>query len=203
MRLGPWNPKSICREAPGRRLKNRGSSAGQNLARGLTGCWGKVVGKHQGIERNSWVALVGAGKAGGGSPARNKGPAVMSNGGDGAPVALDGGNRAWEDKWWPRKLAKGSVWGEEGRRRRLGGGGHGVVAPLRVKGDAVVRPGSFTGRGGCYLGAGLWRRRGRSRGSAARSRGMRPWRTAALLGPGSGGVRLCGAEEWRWRPSAS
>jgi len=148
-------------------LKNRGSSAGQNLARGLTGCWGKVVGKHQGIERNSWVALVGAGKAGGGSPARNKGPAVMSNGGDGAPVALAGGNRAWEDKWWPRKLAKGSVWGEEGRRRRLGGGlggggGHGVVAPLRVQGEAVGRAGRCTGRERCYLGAELWRRRGRA-----------------------------------------
>ena len=74
---------------------------------------------------------------------------------------------AWEDQWRSRKLAKGSVWGEEGRRRRLGGGlggggGHGVVAPLRVQREAVGRPGRCTGRGRCYLGTELWRRRGRA-----------------------------------------
>ena len=74
-------------------------------------------------------------------------PAAMSNGGGGAPAALGGGGRAWKDQWRSGKLAKGSVWGEDGRRRRLGGGlggggGHGVVAPLRVQGEVVVRPGS-------------------------------------------------------------
>ena len=97
---------------------------------------------------------------------------------------------AWEDQWRSRKLAKGSVWGEEGRRRRLGGGlggggGHGVVAPLRVQGEAVVRPGRFTGRGGCYLGVGLWRRRGRAEVSRrARGKAALMAAVAALLSRG-------------------
>ena len=36
------------------------------------------------------------------------------------------------------------------------------MAPLRVQGEAVGRPGRCTGRGRCYLGAELWRRRGRA-----------------------------------------
>ena len=86
MRLGPWNFESICREAPGRRLKNRGSSAGQNPARRLTGGWGKVVGKHHSVERNPWVSLVGAGTAGGGSSTASSGGSEYGIGGKGAPV---------------------------------------------------------------------------------------------------------------------
>ena len=80
--------------------------------------------------------------------------------GCGVPATMGRGGWAWEDQWRSRKLAKGSVWGEEGRRRRLGGGlggggGHGVVAPLRVQGEAVGRPGRCTGRERCYPGAEL------------------------------------------------
>ena len=127
----------------------------------------------------------------------------MSNGGGGAPAALGGGGRAWKDQWRSGKLAKGSVWGEEGRRRRLGsglggGGGHGVVAPLRVQGEAVVQPGRFTGRGGCYLGAGLWRRRGRAEVSRrARGKAALMAAVAALLS--RGGSSGSGSEEREWR----
>ena len=69
LQIGPSRIKTNCRTAPGQSLKNRGSSAGQNPARGLTGGWGKVVGKHHSVERNPWVALVGAGTAGGVSSA--------------------------------------------------------------------------------------------------------------------------------------
>jgi len=58
LQIGPWLE-----------VEDRGGSAGQNPARGLTGGWGKVVEKHHGVERNSWVALVGAGTAGDGSSA--------------------------------------------------------------------------------------------------------------------------------------
>ena len=51
-----------------------------------------------------------------------QGAAAGLAGGDGAPAAMGGGGWAWKDQWRLRKLAKGSVWGEEGRRRRLGGG---------------------------------------------------------------------------------
>ena len=67
-------------------MKNRGSSAGQNPARGLTGGWGKVVRKHHSVERNPWVALVGAGMAGGGSSTASSGGSEYGIGGEGAPV---------------------------------------------------------------------------------------------------------------------
>ena len=64
--------------------------------------------------------------------------------------------RGWdgEDQWESEEVVVLSVW-EGGDRRGelhgelLRGGGHGVLAPLRVQGEVVVRPGSFTGRGRC------------------------------------------------------
>ena len=69
IQITPWgfvssNPRSL-----GRVREGGAALTGQNPARALTGGWGKVVGKHHGVERNSWVAWVGAGTVGGGSSA--------------------------------------------------------------------------------------------------------------------------------------
>ena len=114
--------------------------------------------------------------------------------GCGVPVVESERGRDGEDQWESEEVVVLSVW-EGGDRRGelhgelLRGGGHGVVAPLRVQGEVVVQPGSFMGRGrrllGCVrggVGQGVSRRarlRGhggrRRRGRATGRRGARPW----------------------------
>ena len=78
-------------------MKNRGSSAGQNPARGLTGGWGKVVGKHHIVERYTGGGFGWSWDGRWWLAGEEQRPAPMSNGGGGAPTALGGGGRAWKD----------------------------------------------------------------------------------------------------------
>ena len=166
MHLSPW-----------KFVSSQGRSLADGTEQGRGGAWffGVQARRRRGLGwgkgRGDRAAPMGALGSRGGGPRRRlhrrrRSVAELRRGG-GVPATMGRGGWAWEDQWRSRKLAKGSVWGEEGRRRRLGGGlggggGHGVVAPLRVQGEAVGRPGRCTGRGRCYLGDELWRRRGRA-----------------------------------------
>ena len=94
-------------------MKNRGSSAGQNPARGLTGGWGNVVGKHHNIERNPWVALVGAGTAGGGSSMASSGGLEYGISGEGASVVDRLQGAVGELREGETELMAGSAWAGE------------------------------------------------------------------------------------------
>ena len=77
--------------------------------------------RQEGGESYSEVVFSSSGAAGrgvGGGAAR---PAAVASCGDGAPAVRGGGEQAWELHGAMRKLSWGSIWVEEGRRRKFDG----------------------------------------------------------------------------------
>jgi len=92
--------------------------AGRNPAWGLTGGVGEVGEKLHGVERNPWIASVGAGTAGGGGATEQQ----LRRRGHAAPAALRRG-RSGEDR--PERTSGRWRTDSEGSRgwRMAGGGG--------------------------------------------------------------------------------
>ena len=72
-----------------------------------------MVGKHHNVERNPWVALVGAGTAGGGSSMASSGGSEYGIGGEGAPVEDRRRGVVEELRESEAELLAGSAWAEE------------------------------------------------------------------------------------------
>ena len=107
LQIGPWQ-------------ENRGGAnmAGRNPAWGLTGGVGEVGEKLHGIERNPWIASVGAGTAGGGGATEQQ----LRRRGHTTPAVLRRG-RSGEDR--PERTSGRWRTDSEGSRgwRMAGGGG--------------------------------------------------------------------------------
>ena len=106
--------------------------AGRNPAWGLTGGVGEVGEKLHGVERNPWIASVGAGTAGGGGATeqqlRRRGhaaPAALRRGRSGRRGPVGGGEPI-------HRAPVGGGWREEGapRRARAAGSNGGAATPF-------------------------------------------------------------------------
>ena len=72
-----------------------------------------MVGKHHSVERNPWVALIGAGTAGGGSLTASSGGSEYGIGGEGAPVVDRRQGAVGELREGEAELMAGVAWAEE------------------------------------------------------------------------------------------